>query len=48
MITISPYIEGEALKNIVTGVVADESVNVLLFKSNGEELLKKNGRERNI
>ena len=41
MITISPYIEGEALKNIVTGVVADESVNVLLFKSNGEDLLKK-------
>ena len=41
MITISPYTEDEALKNIVTGVVADESVNVVLFQTNGEELIKK-------
>ena len=36
MITISPYTE-----DIVTGVVADGSVNVVLFETNGEELIKK-------
>ena len=38
---ISPYTEDEALKNIVTGVVADESVNVVLFQTNGDELINK-------
>ena len=41
MMTISSYTEDEGLKNIVTGVIADESVNVHLFQANGEELLQK-------
>ena len=41
MITILPYTEDEALKNIITSVIADESVNGVLFETNGEELIKK-------
>ena len=46
MITISPFTEDEALKNIETGVCADESVNVHLFQTIGEKLLKKWRGER--